>query len=128
MPIKCHRYFSIFPFFPDFRKYSTKILSARLVDKALGDLMLGNSELKSKLTHTDVKRTIKRSDNVTETQETVFSVTVEQLEDVTRKVVREELRAFATQDLFKLDCKTLERTAMCIAKVVKLSSKVPEGR
>ena len=43
------------------------------------------------------------SDNVTETQETTITLTVEQLEGIIRKVVREELKAFATQDLLNLD-------------------------
>ena len=43
------------------------------------------------------------SDNVTETQEATATLTVEQLERIIRKVVREELKAFATQDLFDLD-------------------------
>ena len=43
------------------------------------------------------------SDNVTETQETAITLTVEQLEEIVRKVVREELKTFATQDLFNLD-------------------------
>ena len=47
--------------------------------------------------------TIKMSDNVTETQETTITLTVEQLEEIIRKVVREELKAFATQDLLNLD-------------------------
>ena len=42
------------------------------------------------------ERTIKMSDNVTETQETTITLTVEQLEEIIRKVVREELKAFAT--------------------------------
>ena len=49
------------------------------------------------------ERTIKMSDNVTETQEMTVTLTVEQLEGIVRKVVREELKAFATQDLFNLD-------------------------
>ena len=43
------------------------------------------------------------SDNVTETQETTVTLTVEQLEEIIRKVVREELKAFATQGFFNLD-------------------------
>ena len=43
------------------------------------------------------------SDNVTETQETTVTLTVEQLEQIIRKVVREELMEFTTQDLFDLD-------------------------
>ena len=43
------------------------------------------------------------SDNVTETQEMTITLTVEQLEEIIRKVVREELKAFATQDFFNLD-------------------------
>ena len=43
------------------------------------------------------------SDNVTETQEMTVTLTVEQLEEIIRKVVREELRAFATQGFFDLD-------------------------
>lgn len=43
------------------------------------------------------------SDNVTETQEATITLTVEQLEGIIRKVVREELIEFATQDLFNLD-------------------------
>ena len=43
------------------------------------------------------------SDNVTETQETTITLTIEQLEEIIRKVVREELKAFATQDFFDLD-------------------------
>ena len=43
------------------------------------------------------------SDNVTETQEATITLTVEQLEEIIRKVVREELKAFATQDFFDLD-------------------------
>ena len=38
------------------------------------------------------------SDNVTETQKMTITLTVEQLEEIIRKVVREELKAFATQD------------------------------
>ena len=43
------------------------------------------------------------SDNVTETQETTITLTVEQLEEIIRKVVREELKAFAAQDFFDLN-------------------------
>ena len=43
------------------------------------------------------------SDNVTETQEMTVTLTVEQLEGIIRKVVREELKAFATQGLLNLD-------------------------
>ena len=43
------------------------------------------------------------SDNVTETQEATITLTVEQLEGIIRKVVREELIAFATRDFFNLD-------------------------
>ena len=43
------------------------------------------------------------SDNVTETQEATITLTVEQLEGIIRKVVREELIEFATQNLFNLD-------------------------
>ena len=43
------------------------------------------------------------SDNITETQETTTTLTVEQLEEIIRKVVREELKAFAAQDFFNLD-------------------------
>ena len=43
------------------------------------------------------------SDNVTETQEAVVTLTVEQLEGIIRKVVREELMEFATQALLNLD-------------------------
>ena len=49
------------------------------------------------------ERTIKMSDNVTETQEMTVTLTVEQLEGIVRKVVREELKAFATKDFFNLD-------------------------
>ena len=42
-------------------------------------------------------------DSVTETQETTITLTVEQLEEIIRKVVREELKAFVTQDFFDLD-------------------------
>ena len=42
-------------------------------------------------------------DNVTETQETTITLTVEQLEEIIRKVVREELKAFAAQGLLNLD-------------------------
>lgn len=43
------------------------------------------------------------SDNVTETQETTVTLTVEQLEQIIRKVVREELMEFTTQEFFDLD-------------------------
>ena len=43
------------------------------------------------------------SNNVTETQEATITLTVEQLEGIIRKVVREELIEFATQNLFNLD-------------------------
>ena len=43
------------------------------------------------------------SDNVTEAQEMTVTLTVEQLEEIIRKVVREELKAFASQDFFDLD-------------------------
>ena len=43
------------------------------------------------------------SDNITETQEAAVTLTVEQLEGIIRKVVREELKAFATQGLLNLD-------------------------
>ena len=43
------------------------------------------------------------SDNVTETQEATITLTIDQLEEIIRKVVREELIEFATQDLFNLD-------------------------
>ena len=43
------------------------------------------------------------SDNVTETQEATITLTVEQLEGIIRKVVREELIEFATQNLLNLD-------------------------
>ncbi|MYE89877.1 hypothetical protein F4X33_12865 [Candidatus Poribacteria bacterium] len=43
------------------------------------------------------------SDSVTETQETTVTLTVEQLEEIIWKVVREELNAFATQDFYNLD-------------------------
>ena len=43
------------------------------------------------------------SDNITETQETTITLTVEQLEEIIRKVVREVLKAFATQALLNLD-------------------------
>ena len=46
---------------------------------------------------------IKMSDNVTETQEATVTLTVEQLEQIIRKVVREELMEFTTQDFFDLD-------------------------
>ena len=43
------------------------------------------------------------SDNVTETQEATVTLTIEQLEGIIRKVVREELMEFATQGLLNLD-------------------------
>ena len=43
------------------------------------------------------------SDNVTETQEATITLTIDQLEEIIRKVVREELIEFATQNLFNLD-------------------------
>ena len=43
------------------------------------------------------------SNDATATQETKVTVTVEQLEGIIRKVVREELMQFATQELFNLD-------------------------
>ena len=43
------------------------------------------------------------SDNVTKTQETTVTLTVEQLEQIIRKVVREELMEFTTQEFFDLD-------------------------
>lgn len=43
------------------------------------------------------------SDNVTDTQETTITLTLEQLESIIRKVVREELMEFATQEFFDLD-------------------------
>ena len=43
------------------------------------------------------------SDNVTETQEATVTLTVEQLERIIRKVVREELMEFTTQEFFDLD-------------------------
>lgn len=43
------------------------------------------------------------SDNVTKTQETTVTLTVEQLEQIIRKVVREELMEFAIQEFFDLD-------------------------
>ncbi len=42
-------------------------------------------------------------DNVTEIQEATVTLTVEQLEQIIRKVVREELMEFTTLDLFDLD-------------------------
>ena len=42
-------------------------------------------------------------DNVTETRETTVTLTVEQLEQIIRKVVREELMEFTRRDLFNLD-------------------------
>ena len=43
------------------------------------------------------------SNDATATQETKVTLTVEQLEGIIRKVVREELMQFATQELFNLD-------------------------
>ena len=43
------------------------------------------------------------SDNVAETQEVTVTLTVEQLERIIRKVVREELMEFTTQEFFDLD-------------------------
>lgn len=43
------------------------------------------------------------SDNVTKTQETTVTLTVEQLEQIIRKVVREELMEFTTQEFFDID-------------------------
>ena len=43
------------------------------------------------------------SDNVTKTQETTVTLTVEQLEQIIRKVVREELMEFTTQEFFDLN-------------------------
>lgn len=43
------------------------------------------------------------SDNVTETQETTVTLAVEQLEQIIRKVVREELMEFTTQEFFDLN-------------------------
>ena len=43
------------------------------------------------------------SNDVTASQETKVTLTVEQLEGIIRKVVREELMQFATQELFNLD-------------------------
>ena len=43
------------------------------------------------------------SDNVIETQEMTITLTVEQLEEIIRKVVREELMEFAAQNLLNLD-------------------------
>lgn len=43
------------------------------------------------------------SDNLTETQEMTVTLTVEQLEESIRKVVREELMEFAMQRLLNLD-------------------------
>ena len=41
--------------------------------------------------------------DVTATQETKITLTVEQLDGIIRKVVREELLQFATQELFNLN-------------------------
>ena len=43
------------------------------------------------------------SDNAAETQETTVTLTVEQLEQLIRKVVREELMEFTTQEFFDLN-------------------------
>lgn len=43
------------------------------------------------------------SDNVTDTQEVTVTLTVEQLERIIRKVVREELMEFTAQEFFDLD-------------------------
>ena len=43
------------------------------------------------------------SNDATATQETKVTLTVEQLEGIIRKVVREELMQFATQELLNLD-------------------------
>ena len=43
------------------------------------------------------------SDNVTDTQETTITLTVEQLEGIIRKVVSEELMEFASEGFFDLD-------------------------
>ena len=43
------------------------------------------------------------SDNATETQEATVTLTVEQLEQIIRKVVREELMEFTTQEFFDLN-------------------------
>lgn len=43
------------------------------------------------------------SDNVTDTQAVTVTLTVEQLEQIIRKVVREELMEFTTQEFFDLD-------------------------
>ena len=43
------------------------------------------------------------SNNVTETQEATVTLTVEQLEQIIRKVVREELMQFTIQEFFDLD-------------------------
>ena len=43
------------------------------------------------------------SDNVTETQEATVTLTVEQLEQIIRKVVREELMEFTKREFFDLD-------------------------
>lgn len=43
------------------------------------------------------------SDNITKTQETTVTLTVEQLERIIRKVVREELMEFTTQEFFDID-------------------------
>ena len=43
------------------------------------------------------------NDNVTQTREMTVTLTVEQLEEIIRKVVREELKAFAAQEFLNLD-------------------------
>ncbi len=43
------------------------------------------------------------SDNVTKTQETTVTLTVEQLEQIIRKVVREELMEFTAQEFFDIN-------------------------
>lgn len=43
------------------------------------------------------------SDNATKTHETTVTLTVEQLEQIIRKVVREELMEFTTQEFFDLN-------------------------
>lgn len=49
------------------------------------------------------ERIIRMNDNVTKTQEITVTLTVEQLESIIRKVIREELKVFATRDFFDLD-------------------------
>ena len=55
------------------------------------------------------------------------TLTVEQLEEIIRKVVREELRAFATQDFFDLDC-SIGEDRNVYSKRSKIKRKAPEGR